>query len=137
MNCWVFDTNVVVAAHLSPFGPPARLLGEVYARRLRMAYDFRIAAEYEEVLSRKKFGLTAQTIKAFAHVLQDQDLISPRPLKLSLPDPDDLMFLEVAAASPHGILVTGNAKHYPQKTRGSVRVLTPVEALSLHFKSSF
>ncbi len=54
MNSWVLDTNVIVAAHLSPFGVPARLLSEVYTRRLRMAYDFRILAEYQEVLGRKK-----------------------------------------------------------------------------------
>ena len=134
MNCWVFDTNVVVAAHLSPFGTPARLLGEVYASRLRMAYDFRIFAEYQEVLSRKKFALPQTALKAFLRILQDQELVIPAPLKTVLPDPDDQMFLEVAAASPSRVLVTGNTKHYPQRCRKSVRVLTPAEALSLQLK---
>jgi putative PIN family toxin of toxin-antitoxin system len=134
MNSWVFDTNVIVAAHLSPFGVPARLLSEVYARRLRMAYDFRILAEYQEVLGRKKFDLSPQAVKGFLKIVEDQELTTPLPLKTILPDPDDLMFLEVAAATINRVLVSGNTKHYPQKNRGSVRVLSPVEALSLHLK---
>jgi putative PIN family toxin of toxin-antitoxin system len=134
MNSWVFDTNVIVAAHLSPFGVPARLLSEVYARRLRMAYDFRILAEYQEVLGRKKFNLSPRAIKGFLQVVEDQELTTPLSLKTILPDPDDLMFLEVAASTRNRVLVTGNTKHYPQKSRGSVLVLTPAEALSLHLK---
>jgi predicted nucleic acid-binding protein len=134
MNSWVFNTNVIVAAHLSPFGVPARLLSEVYARRLRMAYDFRILAEYQEVLGRKKFDPPPQAIKGFLQIVEDQERIAPLPLKTILPNPDDLMFLEVAAATSHRVLVTGNIKHYPQKSRGSVLVLTPAEALSLHLK---
>jgi putative PIN family toxin of toxin-antitoxin system len=134
MNSWVFDTNVIVAAHLSPFGVPARLLSEVYARRLRMAYDFRILAEYQEVLGRKKFNFPPQAIKGFLQIVEDQESIVPLPLKTILPDPDDLMFLEVAAATSHRVLVTGNIKHYPQKSRGSVLVLTPAEAFALHLK---
>ena len=134
MNSWVFDTNVIVAAHLSPFGVPARLLSEVYARRLRVPYDFRILAEYQEVLGRKKFDLSPQAVKGFLQIVEDQERIAPLPLKTILPDPDDLMFLEVAAATSHRVLVTGIIKHYPQKSRGSILVLTPAEALSLHLK---
>ncbi len=134
MNSWVFDTNVIVAAHLSPFGVPARLLSEVYARRLRMSYDFRILAEYQEVLGRKKFDLPPQAIKGFLQIVEDQERMAPLPLKTILPDPDDLMFLEVAAATSHRVLVTGNTKYYPQKNRGAVLVLTSAEAFSLHLK---
>jgi hypothetical protein len=31
------------------------------------------------------------------------------------------------------ILVTGNARHYPEKTRGAVRILSPQEAFKLVF----
>jgi putative PIN family toxin of toxin-antitoxin system len=134
MNSWVFDTNVIVAAHLSPFGVPARLLSEVYARRLRMSYDFRILAEYQEVLGRKKIDLPPQAIKGFLQIVEDQERMAPLALKTILPNPDDLMFLEVAAATSHRVLVTGNIKHHPQKSRGSVLVLPPAAAFSLHLK---
>jgi hypothetical protein len=38
------------------------------------------------------------------------------------------MFLEVASGSRDGILVTGNLRHFPEVSRGSVRILSPAEA---------
>ena len=132
MNRWVFDTNVIVAGHLSPHGPLARLLGEVYAWRLRLAYDARMAAEYRDVLLRPKFGLPAASVRSFLRVLEDQDLVTGLPWNGELPDPDDRMFLEVAAATDEKCLVTGNLRHFPASSRGSVRVLTPAEAWEAH-----
>jgi uncharacterized protein len=128
VKSWVFDTNVIVAAHLSPHGPPARLLSEVYARRLRLSYDARIAAEYRAVLGRKKFSLLPEAIRQFMRILGDQDLVTGLPLRLVLPDPEDAMFIEVASATNDRVLVTGNVRHYPSRARGSVTVLTPAEA---------
>lgn len=128
MKSWVFDTNVIVAAHLSAFGFPGRLLAEVYARRLRMSYDARLAEEYREVLLRPKFALPPESVRSFLNVLDDQDLLIARPLKVKLPDPDDLMFLEVASSGGDGIVVTGNLRHFPRKTWGPVRVLSPADA---------
>jgi uncharacterized protein len=128
MKSWVFDTNVIVAAYLSPFGPPGRLLAEIYGQRLRLSYDVRMAAEYREVLSRPKFGLPAESVQSFLRVLADQDPVSAPPWKVKLPDPDDLMFLEVAAVTEEKTLVSGNLRHFPQASRRDVRVLTPAEA---------
>ena len=128
MKSWVFDTNVIVAAHLSAFGRPGRLLAEVYACRLRLTYDARMAEEYREVLLRPKFGLPQQTVRSFLRVLDDQDLVIAPPLRVELPDPDDLMFIEVAAMCDAGVLVTGNLRHFPMESRGSVQVLSPAEA---------
>jgi putative PIN family toxin of toxin-antitoxin system len=132
MKSWVFDTNVIVAAHLSPFGPPGRLLAEIYGRRLRMSYDDRMAAEYRQVLSRQKFALPAESVQSFLRVLADQDPVSAMPWKVKLPDADDLMFLEVAAATEAKTLVSGNLRHFPQASRRDVRVLTPAEAWQEH-----
>ena len=132
MKNWIFDTKVIVAAHLSPFGPPARLLGEVVGCRLRLSYDARMAAEYREVLLRPKFALPLESVRSFLRILEDQDLVIPPPLSLKLPDPDDQMFLEVAANSGDGVVVTGNLRHFPVELRGNVRVLTPAEAWAEH-----
>ncbi len=132
MKSWVLDTNVIVAAHLSPFGPPGRLLAEVYSRRLRLSFDARIAQEYREVLLRPKFAFRPETVRIFLKVLEDQDLVTAPPLKLKLPDPDDLMFLEVAVIAGDRVVVTGNLRHFPEESRGDVRVLTPAEAWAEH-----
>ncbi|MCX6935290.1 MAG: putative toxin-antitoxin system toxin component, PIN family [Verrucomicrobia bacterium] len=132
MRSWVFDTNVVVAAHLSPHGPPGRLLGEIYARRLRLSYDTRIAVEYREVLQRPRFSFPSEMIDRFLQILGDQDLVSPIGWHLKLPDPDDAMFLEVAASSAERIIVTGNLRHFPKRVCGSVNVLSPAEAWQRH-----
>jgi uncharacterized protein len=132
MRSWVFDTHVVVAAHLSPYGPPGRLLGEVCAQRLRLAYDVRMAAEYQAVLRQPKFGVPAESVTAFLLLLEDQDLVYGHPLRVALPNADNAMFLEVAAAAPDHVLVTGNTRHFPKGTRGAVKVLTPAEAWTLH-----
>jgi predicted nucleic acid-binding protein len=52
------------------------------------------------------------------------------PLALTLPDPDDLPFLEVAAAGGPGLLITGNQGHFaPMTGSHNVRVVSPREAL--------
>ena len=136
MKSWVFDTNVIVAGHLSPFGPPGRLLAEVYACRLRLSYDARMAEEYREVLLRPKFALPPESVRSFLKILEDQDLVIPPPLSLKLPDADDLMFLEVAANAGAGVVVTGNLRHFPTGLRGTVRVLTPAEAWAEYVKET-
>ena len=49
-----------------------------------------------------------------------------------VPDPDDLMFLEVAVIAGDRVVVTGNLRHFPEESRGDVRVLTPAEAWAEH-----
>jgi hypothetical protein len=45
-----------------------------------------------------------------------------------LPDPEDAPFLSIAYAA-RACLVTGNIKHFPEKMRNSVEVLTPAQYL--------
>lgn len=129
MGSWVLDTNVVISGLLSPHGPPGRLIDALLARRLVIAYDDRILHEYREVLARAKFRFDADRVAAFLRILAFQIPVSAFPVKgLKASDPDDTVFLEVAAASEGKTLVTGNTKHFPPAGRGIVRVLAPVEA---------
>jgi len=126
---WVLDTNVVVSGLLSPAGCPGRLLDMVLARRLTLALDDRVEAEYREVLGRPKFRIPECRLEAFLAMLQFQRKVIAMPWRHAHPpDPDDTLFLEVAEQSRTRILVTGNARHFPDAVRGSVRVLTPTEA---------
>lgn len=129
MDFLVLDTNVVVSGMLSPHGPPGRLIDSLLARRLRLFVDDRILHEYREVLARAKFRFDTDRVNAFLRIMAFQIPVSAFPVKgLKASDPDDTMFLEVAAASERNTLVTGNTKHFPPAGRGIVRVLTPAEA---------
>lgn len=129
MDSCVLDTNVVVSGLLSPHGPPGRLLDAILARKLRIVYDDRILREYREVLERAKFRFEAGRVSSFLRVMAFQFPVSAFPVEwLKSSDPDNTMFLEVAAASDGKTLVTGNTKHFPPARRGTVRVLTPAEA---------
>jgi len=123
---WVLDTNVLVSGLLSPSGPPGRLVDVLLGRRLELAFDDRIEAEYREVLARPKLGIEPIRRDAFLAILQFQEhvIALPWPHPAS-PDEDDVVFLEVAAQTPARTVVTGNLRHFPASCRGPVTVLSP------------
>jgi uncharacterized protein len=127
----VLDTNVLVAALLSPFGPPAQLLRLILGSRVRILLDERILAEYRDVLPRPKFRFDPEDVKiTLAQLERVGILVVPMPLPVVLPDSDDLPFLEVAQTGEADWLVTGNPRHFiPVKGSHDVVVLSPSEAM--------
>ena len=129
---WVLDTNILVSALLSKQGPPSRLWDALGAGRYLLAYDPRILHEYQQVLSRPKFGFIASEMAdVFGVMARFGEIVLPTVALPPLLDPDDTPFLEVAASTPDKVLVTGNAKHYPRPARHGVAVFSPREALAL------
>ena len=125
----VLDTNVVVSALLNSFGAPARVLDLALAGELVVAYDDRVLSEWREVLGRGKFGFSPADVGSLLALIEGEGIgISPPPLGVELPDPDDLPFLEVAREAG-ATLVTGNTKHYPPDLRRGVEVIGPSEFL--------
>lgn len=126
---WVLDTNVLVSGLLNAHGPPGRLVDALLAGALRITFDDRIEREYREVLARPKFAIPAALRETILGELKNQDAVvaMSRPGK-SLPDIDDLPFLEVALHATDRVLVTGNTKHYPRNSRGLVLVFSSAEA---------
>ena len=125
---WVLDTNVIVSGVLNPHGYPGRLVDVIIAGTLRLTVDDRILTEYREVLARPKFGISRAQLEAIFSLLLNQDLVTPGPLLIDLPDPDDLPFLEAAQLATDKTLVTGNAKHFPKPKRRGAIILSPVQA---------
>ncbi|MBX6378039.1 MAG: putative toxin-antitoxin system toxin component, PIN family [Clostridia bacterium] len=128
----VLDTNVLVSALLTPLGTPARLLDAVLARRVRVLFDDRILAEYGEVLARERFGFDPDDVGALLDFLKSegQAVVAP-PQGVVLPDPDDVMFVEVALAGGADAIVTGNRSHFPDGMCRGIPVLSPAEFLGL------
>ena len=93
-------------------------------------YDDRILAEYRDVLAREKFKFDTERVAEILDYIRDQGRhVAPRALKVALPDPDDLAFVEVARSANADALVTGNLRHYPAAVRNLVPVLSPAEFL--------
>lgn len=128
----VLDTNVLVSAQLSPYAPPAQVVRLALQGDLTSLYDDRVLAEYGEVLRRPRFGFDPEDVRAVIEGIEKSgEAVFTRPLSVMLTDPDDLPFLEVAAAGLAYSLITGNLRHY-EPLRGShhVTVLSPRDFLN-------
>ena len=127
----VLDTNVLVSGLLTAGNPPGRILDLLRAGKIQLQVDERIVAEYDGVLSRRKFrkyfsDFEKDLIMDF--IRTDSEWHVCTRIVDGLPDPNDACFLEVA----HEVgvpLVTGNGRHFPEELRGGVEVLTPREFL--------
>lgn len=126
----VLDTNVLVSAILSPNGPPAAVLRTLLTERVSLCFDERIVSEYRDVLTRTKFSFDGELVEELIGFLEaaGSPTLAP-PLAVTLPDPWDQMFIEVAVASQADFLVTGNLKHFPEEAREGVTVASPREFL--------
>ena len=110
----VIDTNVLVSALWSRNGAPARVVSMVLTDRLIPCYDYRILAEYRQVLSRPKFGFSENEINSLLDWIEAYGRsVVAEPLENDLVDEADKKFFEVAKFCG-AILITGNLKHFPE-----------------------
>ena len=110
----VLDTNVVVSAHLNPEGSESLVFLLALAGKLRLYLSEPIVAEYEAVLSRKKFSFRPERVaNSLAAIRAAGRMVKPTHTLSICPDPDDNRFLECAEAAQADYLVTGNKRHFP------------------------
>ena len=133
MRCYaVVDTNVIVSALITknPDSPPRQVFRAMLTGDIIPLYHTDILAEYEEVLSRKKFHLQIETIQTVLQAIREFGVeVVPRSTGEILIDMDDLAFYEVAMEKrdDDAYLVTGNQKHYPVRNF----IVTPAEMLEI------
>lgn len=126
----VLDTNVLVSGLLTPHSPAAMLVRLIAQGSIRLAFDERILTEYREVVTRPRFGFGLKQIEDLLAQIEEEGLkIAAQPLNTTLPDPDDIPFLEVAHSAGVDFLVTGNTKHYPPRERRGIEVISLRECL--------
>ena len=126
----VLDTNVLVSGILKPYSKAATILRLVTDGTVQLAYDLRLLSEYRDVLSRSKFNFAKENVEAFLEQIEQEGLlVSAKPLKFHLPDPDDEPFLEAALAGGAKAIVTGNKRHFLRKKYEEIRILFPAEFL--------
>jgi predicted nucleic acid-binding protein len=98
-----------------------------------LCFDALILTEYSEVLYRPKFGFDKDKVAALLdHVEHRGHIVASSPLRHSLPDPDDEVFLKAAIAGKAECLVTGNSSHFPSKLCQGRKVLSPSGFLTFY-----
>lgn len=127
----VIDTNVIVSAMLKADSMPALVLKEVLVGNICLLLNQEILDEYLEVLSRKKFHFSVETVINLVREIKKRAIfIDAMPTDESMPDPDDAVFYEIVMAArkeTDAYLVTGNIKHFPEKPY----VVTPKEMIDI------
>ena len=115
----VVDTNVIVSSLLTKNGnsPTVRIMDEILSGRIIPVYNTAILKEYNDVLSRPKFGFSTDQIDSLLFFIFHYGLlIDPMPTNVNLPDKKDIPFFEVVMEKKkedNAYLVTGNIKHFP------------------------
>ncbi|MFK5927000.1 MAG: putative toxin-antitoxin system toxin component, PIN family [Desulfuromusa sp.] len=112
----VLDTNVLISGLINPTGVPAKILNLILNQNIIVLYDTRIIKEYVDVLKRRKFSFTKESIDPLLDFIKYEGcFVAAEPLKISFKDEDDKMFLEVAKTGRAEYLITGNIIHFPKE----------------------
>lgn len=128
----VIDTNVWVSALLThrDNSPTERIFKLLFSGEIVAMYNEEIMAEYEEVLSRKKFKFPSKDVDELLNYIKKKGIHENRtPFAEDMPDEDDRVFLEISLSRDDSFLVTGNLKHYPKLPE----IVTPAEFISRFF----
>jgi len=127
----VLDTNSLVSALITPAGPCGHILRLLVEDILLLCMDERILREYETVLPRPRFEIDPQDVAETLELIREiGEVFAALPLPGVLPHEDDRAFIEVAVAA-EAVLITGNKRHYPKRTRRQVAVVGCTEFLDL------
>lgn len=126
----VIDTNVLVSSLLTKNGnsPVVKVVDAIRDSKVIPMFNEEIFAEYKEVLSRDRLGLDENIVSETLEMIKSRGINCERThVSDILPDPDDVIFYEVAMSREDSYLVTGNLKHFPKNGR----VVSPSEILMI------
>ena len=129
----VIDTNVIVSSLFTKNKEAAtvKILEKVFDGTIKPVLHDKIVAEYEEVLSRKEFPFSKESIEIVINAIKDNALyFGGIPSDDQVSDPKDVIFYEVVldARKSYGTyLVTGNIKDFPTRPF----IVTPREMLEI------
>ncbi len=127
----VLDTNVIVSAHLHEGGLEATVFLLALSGTITLCVSQPILAEYEGVLSRKKFSLDPHRVaRSLEKIRRASRRVRPKRTLAECPDPEDNRFLECAEAARADYLITGNKRHFPTHW-GKTKVVNAREFLEI------
>lgn len=116
----VIDTNVLVSAMLKKNTPPDKIIRQALDGAITPLLNQEILNEYWNVLGRPKFRFPQDAVETMVTSIMERAIfLDAEPLEVSLPDSKDIVFYEVVMEgrkSANAYLVTGNLKHFPQRS---------------------
>jgi putative PIN family toxin of toxin-antitoxin system len=94
---------------------PEAALSLAINRVVQLCISQPVLAEYQEVLSRARLGISPQkATTALTRIREASLLVNPSSPVTACSDSDDNIFLECAQAAEADYLVTGNVVHFPK-----------------------
>ena len=109
-----------------PTSTIARIVDAVRQGVITPMYNETIMEEYRTVLLRDRFHFSVDRINELISLIKNKGINCERCLVNEVfPDPDDIVFYEVAMSREDSYLVTGNLKHFPKNGR----VVSPADML--------
>jgi putative PIN family toxin of toxin-antitoxin system len=131
----IIDTCVLVSALRSNQGASFEILRLVRSGKIKIALSVALAIEYESVALRSELlpALNSSDVQIIIDVLCK--LAHPQKIFFTwrpfLPDPDDDLVLELAAAAGCKYIITHNIKDFKGTESLGIRAITPAQALTL------
>lgn len=127
----VIDTNVLVSALIRKESVPGLVVSHALEGKIIPLVNVEILEEYNDVLRRKKFKFNERAVEILiAGIVSRAIHVDAVKTEEFFPDPKDAVFYEVVMESRKehdAYLVTGNLKHFPQRTF----IVTPREMLNI------
>lgn len=130
MKYAVIDTNVLMSAMTThnEASPTVKVVEAIGQGELVPLYNEEIIMEYNDVLSRAKFGFLHLSVARLIRTMMDKGIMMERIFSgETFPDASDAVFYEVALSKEGSYLVSGNKKHLPK----APIVVTPAEMLEI------
>jgi putative PIN family toxin of toxin-antitoxin system len=110
----VIDTSVLVSALHTEHGANAAVLHLIIQGKLLWCVSEAVLAEYQEILSRRKFNYIDLRKITAALLLASSGQMTVVTQRLThSPDESDNRFYECAQAAQADYIVTGNRRHFP------------------------
>ena len=130
MKYAVIGTNVLVSAMIThnAASPTVKVVEAIGQGELVPLYNEEIITEYNDVLSRAKFGFLHLSVARLIRTLMYKVIMMERIFSgETFTDVLDAVFYEVALSKESSYLVTGNKKHFPK----APIVVTPAEMMEI------
>lgn len=125
------DTNVLVSAAIV-HGKQFELLKLAKLGKIKLITSPDIIREFEEVISRKKFGFSRQQISgAVKQILEIAEIIIPQhKLDIVKEDADDNIILECSAESQADFIISGDYHLLSLKQYKNIKIVNTTEFFS-------